>query len=506
MSKKKESTLLNPDCGVVLYVDGGCRPGYSNQPDDKNGGWGIHGYGYHIGNIPKTKMTKKDATTLYGYLPGDTVDHEKQITPKEYIDAYGSMTNRDTSDRAELRGFSEALKIIKEKGYKQAHLLLDNQYVIHGATGGYEKWSSHNWMRKDGTERPNKHIWEDIMQAFIPLKGEVKFNIQWVNGHSGNLGNDRADYLATKGVYLGRNGFHNVSSIKYSPVAKYRNPEVVLNRLFCKTRWYFNTEDENPIMSNDGRYVYHVGAHGDDDTLVGKPMADSSAAVIYTKEKQSVLEDVRLRHRELIDNPLNHLCMARLDTLLLPRIYEEIEQDGINVLSIAPRKLRFKGLCTIDEQEVTRIIEPSGLTFKLIQVHNHLQNELDNFLKGQGCITDVTHHFYKHEEGKKGKIDCKTIIEPTMKKLELIAKLDNNPHVKEHLCRFTFGIDCPPKECFKALESRDPKVYIMTFHVSEFAFRYAMIIDIPETDGGQGDTMLWMGKDSSLQLVYPKKK
>ena len=60
-------------------------------------------------------------------------------------------------------------------------------------------------------------------------------------------------------------------------------------------------------MSKDGRYVYHCGAHGSDNSLIGKPMSDSVAYVVYTKEEQKVLEQVRLRHRELIDNPLNLL-------------------------------------------------------------------------------------------------------------------------------------------------------------------------------------------------------
>ena len=480
--------------GVVLYVDGGCRMGYPNDLNSKYGGWGIHGYSYNVGELPKQKKTKKDTPSTKGYKQGDKVPHEEQVVPVEYVDGYGSMTNADTSDRAELKGFKEALSIVKLKDYGKVHFLLDNQYVIKGATGGYEEWSLNNWKRNDGSDRPNKEIWDDIMKLYKPIKENTDFSIQWVNGHSGDLGNDRADYLATKGVYLGRNGFSDITSVKFSKPAKYRSPEPKINRLLSKNRWYFDTNSDQPLMSKDGRYVYHCGAHGSDNSLIGKPMSDSVAYVVYTKEKQSVLENVRLRHRELIDNPLNLLCMGRLDTLLLPRIYDEIDTDGIYTLSLAPRKLNFKGLCTIDEQEVTRLIEPSGLTFKLIEVHNFMQTKLDSYLDGSATLTDITDIIYDKVEVKK-KTAWRMRLTPETKKLEIKAKVDDNVNYK---CSFTIGIDIPSRETMKAIEDKEPKVYITTFKISDAAFRYAVIFDCGD------DCMMWMGKDSSFQLIFPE--
>lgn len=480
--------------GVVLYVDGGCRMGYPKDADSKYGGWGIHGYSYNVGEYAKQKKTKKDTPSTIGYVIGDKVSQEEQVVPVEYIDGYGSMTNMDTSDRAELKGFKEALEIVKTKNYSKAHFLLDNQYVIKGATGGYEEWTLNNWKRNDGSDRPNREIWDDIMKLYGPIRQNTDFSIQWVNGHSGDLGNDRADYLATKGVYLGRNGFTDVTSVKFSKPAKYRNPEPKINRLLSKNRWYFDTFSEKPLMSKDGRYVYHCGAHGSDNSLIGKPMSDSVAYVVYTKEEQKVLEQVRLRHRELIDNPLNLLCMGRLDTLLLPRIYDEIDTDGIYTLSLAPRKLNFKGLCTIDEQEVTRLIEPSGLTFKLIEVHNFMQTKLDSYLDGNATLTDITDIIYDKVEVKK-KTTYRMKLTPEVKKLEIKAKVDDSLTYK---CSFTIGIDIPSRETMKAIEDREPKVYITTFKISDAAFRYAVIFDCGD------DCMMWIGKDSSFQLIFPE--
>lgn len=496
MSTKKQKEEIHYDQGCVLYVDGGCRPGYPSQPNSKCGGWGIHGYSYNLGVTPPKLRTKKDVPTQIGYEIGETVPLEQQVVPTEYVDAFGSMSTNDASDRAELTGFKNALDIIKSKGYKKAHLLLDNQYVIEGVTGGFERWMETGWKKRDGSNYANKEMWVDLMDSYYPLQQHVDFTVKWVNGHSGNLGNDRADYLATKGVYYARNGVYDNTRIDYHPIAKYRDPKPDINRLFTKSRWYFNTTHVEPDMSPDGRYVYHCGAHGSDDTLIGKPMADSVAYVVYTKTQMKVLEDIRQHHMRLIDNPLNLLCMMRLDTVLLPRIYHELETEGPAVLSIAPKRYRFKGLVSIDGQEVSKIIEPSGLTFKLIDVHNFMEKELQRYLEGKARLTDITSIFYEEVEIKVKKEivkELKLIVAPTDKVLRPEVYIDEN---EKHRCALTVGIDVPPRELFNAIKSRSPKIYVTTWKLSPHAFRYAVIIDCGD------DTVIWMGKDSSMQFVY----
>lgn len=491
---KKEKTDEKTQQGCVLYVDGGCRPGYIQQPDTKYGGWGLHGYTYTIGVHPPKLRTKKDIPTIRGYQIGEETTLEEQVVPTQYIDAYGSMSEQDDSAKAELEGFTQAIKYAMTKDFKQIHLLLDNQYVINGVNGGFDKWENMKWKKADGGNYSNRELWERLMRDYKPFNAEDICKVTWVNGHSGNLGNDRADYLATKGVYLGRNGVMFKHQIKESPIAKYRDPKPEINRLFVKNRWYFNT-DEKPIMSPCGRYVYHCGAHGSDDTLIGKAMSDSVAYIVYTKEEQTLLEKVRQFHRKMIPNPYNELCMARLDTLLLPRIYQEIMDDGVEVLSLAPRKMKYEGLCTIDEQMATKVIRPSGLTFKLIDTHNFMEKQLNSFIQGDNVTTtDITDLIYQERKVKK-EIVYDLTFTSTTKILRPMVKLQEG---QEHKCALTIGIDCPPRELLNAIKDRKPKVYVMTWRLSSAAFRYAMIFDCGE------DIMMWMGKDSSMQLVYPE--
>lgn len=495
MAKKtNEKKIDDSPMGCVLYVDGGCRSGCTQETNNhRYGGWGFHGYTYSIGVHPPKLRTKKDIPTVRGYQIGEETSLEEQVIPTQYIDAFGSMSNEDDSSKSELEGFTQAIKYATSKDFKQIHLLLDNQYVINGVNGGFDKWSEMNWKKADGGYYSNRERWEKLMQDYKPYNHDDKCTVTWVNGHSGNLGNDRADYLATKGVYFGRNGNLFNVSIKESPVAKYREPKPEINRLFVKNRWYFNT-DEKPIMSPCNRYIYHCGAHGSDDTLIGKAMSDSVAYIVYTKEPEPVLEAVRQCHRRLIPNPYNELCMGRLDTLLLPRIYQEIADDGVDVLSLAPRKMKYEGLCTIDEQMATKVIRPSGLTFKLIDTHNFMQKELDNFIaKGPSYVTDITDLLYMQKTVKK-EVVYDVAFTSTTKVLRPMVKLQNGT---SHACALTIGIDCPPRELLNAIKERKPTVYVITWTLSEAAFRYAMIFDCGD------DVMMWMGKDSSMQLVYP---
>lgn len=496
---KKNVEEVNYGKGCVLYVDGGCRPGYpqSETRDNRYGGWGFHGYTYNIGQHPPKLRTKKDVPTQAGYQIGEDVKLEEQVIPTGYVDAYGSMTTNDDSGKAELAGFKHAIDYVVKNAFNKVHVLMDNQYVIEGVKEGFDKWEALGWKKPDGGYYSNREAWSSIMNTFKPYQANNEFSISWVNGHSGNLGNDRADYLATKGVYKGRNGSLNTHTVLESPIAKYRDPKPEINRLFAKSRWYFNTQ-EHPLKSPDGRYVYHCGSHGPDDTLIGKAISDSVACVILTKEEMHVLESIRQHHRRLIPNPYNELCMARLDTILLPRVYDEIEQDGVDVLSLAPRRLRFEGLCTIDEQMVTKVIRPSGLTFKLIDTHNFMEHEIERYLENKATITDVTDAFYTEVEVKKKKEIIKTLemhLSPATKIIRIPVNLGDGT---VHKCALTIGIDAPPRELLKAIQHRLPKVYITTWKLSDAAFRYAMIFDLDD------DLMMWMGKDSSMQLVYPE--
>lgn len=501
---KKAKEVEPKETGCVLYVDGGCRSGYPNDALSQYGGWGIHGYKYNIGVSPTKPRTKKDIPTIFGYQDGTKVELNNQVIPTGYIDGWGSLSNKETNNSAELHGFINSMGIIKnlidKEQLKKAQLLLDSQYVIKGINEFYPRWEARNWMKSDNSEPiANAILWQRAVNEYKQVSANVDICVNWVKGHSGDLGNTRADNLATTGVFVGRNGVLDKTKIKHSPVAKYGSPDVSINRLFQKNRLYFNTQ-EQPLKSKDGRFVYHCGAHGDDDTLVGMRMHDSCAYVVYTKEQEVVLEAIRQQHRKLIPNPLNELCMMKLDIALLPRIYQQIQEDTADVLSQVTRG--YRGICTTNGQMVTRVVEPSGLTFKLIDVHNLLCDQLDDYLEGKGTFTDVTSIFYTDEKikVKKEMVDIrKSKLSSSDKVIRAdvwIRKGTNEKEDFQYPIRAKIGIDTPSKELIASIGSRNPKVTCITQKISDHFFTYGFVFDCGD------DVMYWVGKDTATQLIW----
>jgi ribonuclease HI len=71
-------------------------------------------------------------------------------------------------------------------------LYSDSQYVIKGMSEWIVNWKKKNWK-----DVKNVDLWkklDDISQKHV-------ITWRWVRGHDGNLGNERADALANKGVY-----------------------------------------------------------------------------------------------------------------------------------------------------------------------------------------------------------------------------------------------------------------------------------------------------------------
>lgn len=192
--------------------------------------------------------------------------------------------------------------------------------------------------------------------------------------------------------------------------------------------------------------------------------------------------------------------MMKLDIALLPRIYQQIQEDTADVLSQVTRG--YRGICTTNGQMVTRVVEPSGLTFKLIDVHNLLCDQLDDYLEGKGTFTDVTSIFYTDEKikVKKEMIDIrKSKLNSTDKVIRAdvwIRKGTNEKEDFQYPIRAKIGIDTPSKELIASIGSRNPKVTCITQKISDHFFTYGFVFDCGD------DVMYWVGKDTATQLIW----
>lgn len=137
---------------VIIYTDGACK----GNPGP--GGWGV---------VMQYKGLEKE---LYG---------GEQET---------------TNNRMELMAAIMALEALKKPSSVALHT--DSKYVMQGMTEWMDNWKKRGW--KTAAKKPvkNADLWRRLDLAIE--KHEI--NWSWVKGHSGNIGNDKADMLANKGV------------------------------------------------------------------------------------------------------------------------------------------------------------------------------------------------------------------------------------------------------------------------------------------------------------------
>jgi ribonuclease HI len=97
-----------------------------------------------------------------------------------------------TNNRMELTAIIEALQALPDGC--EVTVISDSRYAVNGSTVWRAGWRRRGWMRKTGP-MPNRDLWFALEEQLNRLR--VRF--QWVRGHSGDKGNERADALANAG-------------------------------------------------------------------------------------------------------------------------------------------------------------------------------------------------------------------------------------------------------------------------------------------------------------------
>lgn len=137
---------------VTIYTDGACR----GNPGP--GGWGV---------VLSYKEQQKE---LYGG-EADT-----------------------TNNRMELMAAIIGLEALTRPC--QVILYSDSSYVLKGMSEWLAGWKQRGWRTASKTPVKNEDLWRRLDAA----ASKHKIDWQWVKGHSGNEGNEKADALANLGI------------------------------------------------------------------------------------------------------------------------------------------------------------------------------------------------------------------------------------------------------------------------------------------------------------------
>jgi len=99
-----------------------------------------------------------------------------------------------TNNRMELMAVIEALTSLKRRCRVIVHT--DSQYVKLGVTEWLPNWVRRGWKTAGNKAVKNADLWRRLAQ----LAAAHEVDWRWVRGHAGNVGNERADALANRGV------------------------------------------------------------------------------------------------------------------------------------------------------------------------------------------------------------------------------------------------------------------------------------------------------------------
>jgi len=99
-----------------------------------------------------------------------------------------------TNNRMELMAAIRALAELKRSC--KVRLTTDSEYVMRGITQWLPNWKKRGW--KTAAKQPVKNA--DLWQALDEQVARHQVEWQWVRGHTGHPGNERADQLANRGV------------------------------------------------------------------------------------------------------------------------------------------------------------------------------------------------------------------------------------------------------------------------------------------------------------------
>ena len=117
-----------------------------------------------------------------------------------YIDNAGVITElsgreeNTTNNRMELKAVIEALNSFASK--TSLSLFTDSKYVMDGSSKWIENWKKNGWKTAQKKAVKNQDLWIELDK----LVNFHQIHWVWVKGHDGNLGNERADYLATSAI------------------------------------------------------------------------------------------------------------------------------------------------------------------------------------------------------------------------------------------------------------------------------------------------------------------
>ena len=116
------------------------------------------------------------------------------IEAENSVEELSGYENSTTNNRMELTAVIKSLEYIQNP--VEINIFTDSKYVMDGINTWIKNWKKNNWKTSNKKPVKNKDLWEKLDSLTINQK--IKWT--WVKGHNGNIGNEKADFLATEAI------------------------------------------------------------------------------------------------------------------------------------------------------------------------------------------------------------------------------------------------------------------------------------------------------------------
>ena len=99
-----------------------------------------------------------------------------------------------TNNRMELQAVIEVLQRMDSQA--EIEIVTDSEYVMKGVQEWMARWKRNGWRTANRKPVANQDLWQILDELVV----ERQVYWQWVRGHTGVDGNERADALANEAI------------------------------------------------------------------------------------------------------------------------------------------------------------------------------------------------------------------------------------------------------------------------------------------------------------------
>ena len=157
---------------IEIYTDGAC----SGNP-------GPGGYGMIVFNDLPTEVKTPDGNTVI-------------VNKPTIIDYISNLVSDTTNNQMELAAMLHAFEYISKLN-QECTIYCDSAYVVNIVNNWIYSWEKNGWVRSKNQPIENLSIIKELYNYLITDFFKSKVKVVKIAGHSGKIGNELADALAT---------------------------------------------------------------------------------------------------------------------------------------------------------------------------------------------------------------------------------------------------------------------------------------------------------------------